>query len=259
MIKIELRNRKNQKIIGVLEKPEGDIIGTSILEHGWGGSKERPTMQALKRGFLDSGFQTFNFDATNSFNESDGDFEKSTMQLHYEDFEDVAKWTQKQEWFIGPMALGGHSKGGYAVVRYAEEYSNEVNYVISIAPVVSGKLSFEAHERKEPGGIERWKKEEVIEEVSKNGQTKRKHWFQMEERLAHDLLPKADKLIMPILLIVGSEDTSCPPDHTKILYDKIASNKKEIKIIDGALHSFQTQDEVEICKTIVRDWLKSLK
>ena len=37
MERIELKNRKNQKIVGILETPKGGIKGTCVLQHGWGG------------------------------------------------------------------------------------------------------------------------------------------------------------------------------------------------------------------------------
>ena len=37
----------------------------------------------------------------------------------------------------------------------------------------------------------------------------------MEERLNHDLIPKVSNLSMPILIIVGSKDDSCPLEHQK--------------------------------------------
>ena len=121
MEKITLKNRKNQNIVGLLEKPAGEIKGTAVLQHGWGGNKEKSTIQAIKEGFHQAGFQTFNFDTTNGSGESDGDFEKSTLGLLWEDLEDVVKWSQDQDWFSKPLALSGHSKGGYAVARYVEE------------------------------------------------------------------------------------------------------------------------------------------
>ena len=256
MQKIELTNRKGQKIVGVLEKPEGTIRGTCVVQHGWGGNRDKPTVQAMKSAFLESGFQTFNFDATNTFGESDGDYEKSTLGLHWEDLEDVVKWVQKQEWFKGPLALTGHSKGGYAVVRYAEEYPNEVSYLAPVAPVISGKLSFEAMEEREPRALKEWKEKGVREYVSeKTGKLKRNHWFQMEERLNHDLLPNAHKLTMPTLLIVGSKDTSCPEKHTRILFDAMPDGNKKIAIIDGAPHSYYEKPEQEDCISAIKDWL----
>jgi alpha-beta hydrolase superfamily lysophospholipase len=95
---------------------------------------------ALESAFLKNGFQTFNFDTTNSFNESDGKYAQSRLGLHYEDFEDVVKWAQQQDWFVAPLALTGHSMGGYSAARYAEDYPKEVALTAPIAPVVSGVL-----------------------------------------------------------------------------------------------------------------------
>ena len=95
MKKLTLQNRKNQKIVGVLEVLDGEVKGTCIVQHGWGGHKDKPTVQTIKNAFLESGFQTFNFDTTNSFGESDGDFEKSTLGFFWEDLEDVCRTTRK--------------------------------------------------------------------------------------------------------------------------------------------------------------------
>ena len=255
MQKLNLKNRKGQNIVGVLEKHEGEIKGTCVVQHGWGGNKEKPTVQAMKKGFLESGFQTFNFDATNTFGESDGDYEKSTLGLHWEDLEDVVKWVQEQEWFVGPLALTGHSKGGYAVARYAEEYPEEVSYLVPVAPVVSGKLSLKAMQEREPDVLEKWREDGVIETRSEKSEVvKRKHWFQMEERLKHDLLPAANRIIMPVLLIVGSKDGHCF-EQTEILFDNLPEGNKELKIIEGAPHSYYEKSEQDECTDAIKDWL----
>lgn len=258
MEKLTLQNRKGQKIVGVLEKPTGEVIGTCIVQHGYSGYKEQDHIQAVKDAFLENGFITFNFDTTNSFNESDGKFIDATLGLHYEDLEDVVKWVQKQEWFQKPFALTGHSMGGYAVARYAEEYSDEVDLLVPVAPVVSGELSFEAHERFEPGDLEKWKQEGVKETTSNSrpGVIKQMTWESMAERLDHDLLPKADKLVMPVLLVVGSEDKSCPPDHVKKLFDSIPGDKKEFKLIEGAPHTYRDEQDLRAVKSEIDSWIK---
>lgn len=255
MKKLELRNRKDEKIVGVLEKPAGKILGTFVIQHGWGGHRDKPTMQAIKDGCLAAGFQTFNFDTTNSFGESDGDFEKSTLGSFVEDFEDVANWAQYQEWFTGPLAVAGHSKGGYSAIKYAENYPGETSFVLAVAPVVSGKLSFEAHQENNPEELKKWETEKIVERIGKEGVVKRLHWHQMEERLKHNLLPDVEKITMPILLIVGSEDTSCPPKHIKILFDSIPSKEKQMNIMKGGPHSFYEASEQKECRDIIKDWL----
>ena len=255
MQKLELKNRKGLNIVGVLETPATNSKGTCIVQHGWGGHRNKVTTQAIKNGFLEAGFQTFNFDTTHSFGESEGNFEQSTLGSFWEDFEDVVTWVKKQDWFVAPLALTGHSKGAYSAVRYAEEYPDDVGFVVPVAPVVSGELSFEAHKESNPEDFAKWEKEGVLVREGSEGDTKIQHWSTMLERLNHNLIPNAFKLTMPILFIVGSEDTSCPPKHILKLLEAIPEGKKSIEIIQGAPHSFHKKEELENCTNLIKDWL----
>jgi len=259
MKKFTLQNRKNQNITGELKTPQGDIQGVCIVQHGYGGFKEQPYMQQLAQAFFVNEFITFNFDVTNSFGESDGDYEKATLQLHYEDLEDVITWVKEQIWYTGKLALTGHSMGGYTVARYGEEYPDHVDYIASIAPVVSGKLSWEAFNKAYPGKIDEWKESGwlVKESKSKPGNFKRSPWSHMEERLSHDLLPKAENLIMPILFYVGGSDLSCPAEQTQILFDKIPGGKKEMIVNPGVGHVYRTEEEIEHLYQSVNKWIEN--
>lgn len=259
MKKLILQNRKGQKIVGVLEKPEGEVKGTCVVQHGYGGFKEQEHVVSMKDAFLESGYITFNFDVTNSFNESDGKFEEATLGLHYEDLEDVVRWVQVQDWFQGSLALTGHSMGGYAVACYAENYPDQVSLLVPVAPVVSGKLSFEAQERFRPGELAEIKDKGFKEIISRSraGVIKRITWESVEERLNHDLLPKAFRLVMPTLLIVGSLDESCPPDHIKQLFEAIPGENKKYELIEGAPHTFREKSDLEKLKIVISDFLSN--
>ncbi len=260
MQKIKLQNRKGQTIVGILEKPDDEIKGTCVIQHGWGGTKEQPQVQIFKDVFLKNGFQTFNFDTTNSFGESDGKYSKSRLGLHYEDLEDVAKWVQEQNWFKAPLALTGHSMGGYSIVRYAEKYPDEVAYLMPIAPVVSGKLTTEAFMHYNPKEFRKWEQDGVLvkESLSTLGLIKKSPWETMIEWQNHDLLPNAHKLTMPIFLLSGSKDTTCPSDHVQQLYDAIPEGNKTYKIIEGAPHTYRTEKDLVRVKTLMDEWLKSI-
>ena len=256
MKKINLKNRKGQKIVGLFEQPERNIKGTAILQHGWGGNKERPTMLAIKKGFHNAGFQTFIFDTTNAAGESDGDYDKSCQGLHTEDFFDVMAWAKEQKWYSSPIALTGHSMGGYSVTKYTEEYPNEIDFCIPVAPVVSGKLVVDAYNKQSPEEMETLRKEKVLVYTSKRGIQKKKQWWQYEEWLNHDLLPEANNITCRILVIVGSADPTCMPEHMQLLVDQVSSNDKEVFIIEGAPHSYDELKQQKECSNKITDWLK---
>ncbi len=259
MEKIILQNRKGQNIVGILEKPEnGTIIGTAVIEHGYGGFKEQKHILAMRDAFLENGFVTFNFDATNTFGESDGDFEKATLGLHTEDFEDVTEWIQEQNWFTGPLAITGHSMGGYACARYAETFPEKVSFCLPIAPVVSGQLSWDALREFKPEEFNEWREKGMLEDESRSkpGAIKRKPWSHMEERLGHDLLPDAHKLTMPLFLFVGTEDTAIPPKHVRLLFDTIPEGNKTLVVADGAPHTYKTEKDISFLRNEIDKWLK---
>jgi pimeloyl-ACP methyl ester carboxylesterase len=252
---LTLQNRKGLNIVGDLEVPEGEIKGTCIVQHGWGSHRKKITIQTIKNSFLEIGFQTFIFDTTNSFGESDGDFEQSTLGQYADDLEDVVKWAQQQDWFTGPLALTGHSKGGFSILNYAENYPEEVSYLVPVAPVISGKLSFEANQKYNTQEFEQWKKDGVIVKIGSEGNTRVQHWFQMEERLNHDLLPAISNITVPVLVIVGSEDTSCPIEHQQILLDALSNERNKLVVLQGAPHSFKKESELNECKRAIQEWL----
>ncbi len=257
MQKLELKNRKDQKIVGNLERPVGEVVGTCIVQHGYSGFKEQPSVQALKNAFLNNGFITFTFDTTNSFGESDGKFEDARLGLHAEDLEDVVAWAKEQDWFIKPLALIGTSMGGYSVLSYCEKYPEEIAYCVSHAPVVSGKLHKEAKEETEPGLLKEWEETgwRETKSSSKPDLVKRSPWDLMVEYMNHDLLPNAEKLTMPILLIAGTADTAVLTKHIKILFDAIPEGNKEMKVLEGLPHTPRAEEELNNLRTTIEEWV----
>ena len=224
--------------------------------HGLSGSKEQPHVATLADAFKESGFTVIRFDTTNTFGESGGKYEDATITSSYEDLEDVIKWSKTQDWYEGPFVLAGHSLGGICTALYAENYPKEVKALAPISTVVSGKLSFEAHGKEE---IDEWKKTgwQVSESKSKPGIIKRLPWSHMEDSLKYNHLENVGNLTMPVLLIVGENDESTPPEHQKILYEAL-KGEKELHIIKDAAHTFREQNHLDKIKKIFKSWISKL-
>ena len=251
-------NRYGLKIVGDILIPKHSI-GLAFVMHGLGGFRHQKHLQLLAQTLLDNHYTVVNFDCTNSIGDSEGRYEDATMQLHYEDLCDVIAWSKKQSWYTAPYVLVGHSMGAYAVARYAEEYPTEVKAVFPHATVVSGELSFKAHEKFKLDETNNWRQTGWTHRTSssKPGVEMRLPWSHMEERLLHDLQPKAQNITMPVLFVVGEKDEPCPPDHEKILYDMIPG-PKEIHVVPDAGHTFKTPEQLDILKTIFDAWLHRL-
>lgn len=260
MKKFNIQNRKGLKIVGEVHIPENPS-GLAFVEHGLGGYKEQISIIATTETLFKNNYTVINFDATNSVGESEGKYEDATTQLHYEDLVDVIEWAKNEAWYKEPFILAGSSLGGYAVIRYAEENPNKVKAVFAKAPMVAGEFTFLANEKFNPEVLKSWKETGWNERksVSKQGLIKRLPWSHMEERLNHDLRPNASKLTMPILLVVGDKDTSCPADIQQILYDLLPTNpSNELHILKDAPHTFREEKDLNQLKSILDKWLKKL-
>ncbi len=254
----KIKNRKGLEIVGNISTPENPK-GLAFTMHGLGGFKEQKHIMVLVTTLLENNYIVVNFDATNSIGESEGKYEDATTQLHYEDLVDVITWTKGQDWYQEPFVLAGHSLGGYAVARYAEDYPQEVKAVFPYAALIAGELSFKANEMFEPEKLKAWKETGWQERfsTSKPGLKLRLPYSHMEERLNHDLRPKASKLSMPVLMVVGENDIGCSSGTQKMLYD-IVTGPKEIHIIPGAPHTFKEEENLMQSKIIFENWIKKI-
>lgn len=256
MEKLFIQNRQGENL-SVLVERNNHPKGLAFVMHGLGGFKEQDHIATFADAFKERGFTVVRFDTTNTIGESGGKYENATITNYYNDLEDVIEWAQTQEWYKVPFALVGHSLGGICTALYAEKYPDKVMALAPISPVVSGKLSLAREEKLEH--YRQWKetgwKQEVS--VSKPGVIKRLPWSHMEDRLRYDLLPDASNLTMPVLLIVGENDTSTPPDHVKILFDALPE-QKEYHVIKNAPHTFRDKGHLEEIKNLFLRWIDTL-
>lgn len=257
-MRVFIQNRKSQKISVLVEKQDNQR-GLVLVMHGLGGFKEQPHIQAFADSFKEEGFTVIRFDTTNTLGsrESEGNYEDATVTNYFADLEDVIKWASSKEWYEEPFYLVGHSLGGISVTLFAEKLPSKVKGLAPIATVVSGEISLKAPRYQGNDILKRWEETglKVEESKSEPGVMKRLKWSHMEDRLKYTILDDVDKLKMPVLLIVGSNDESTPLDSQQILFDKLPS-EKEIHVIEGSDHNFRNEKYLKEIKRIIKNWIK---
>lgn len=255
MQKLFIQNRKGQKVCVVVEGEE-NTAGLAFLMHGLGGYKDQPQILAAEEAFLEAGYTVVRFDTTNTFGESDGEYEKATVTNYYEDLEDVITWASEQEWCQEPFVLLGHSLGGICTTLYAEKFPEKIKALAPLSTVISGELSVASREEAAAEWQRTgWREEESI---SRPGTTRRLPWSHMEDRLQYNILLEAEKLTMPVLMVVGSKDDITPLEHQQIFY-QVLPGFKELHIIEGSQHTFRSEEHVTKLKNIVKNWLEKIE
>jgi len=250
MEKIFIKNQKNQNIVVIIERAENQV-GLAFVMHGLGGSKDQAHIETFAKAFSNNNYSVVRFDTTNTFGESDGNYEDATTTNYYEDLEDVINWSKNQDWYQKPFALCGHSLGGICTALYAENNPDEVKALAPISTVVNGELSWKTRTEEE---LKNWKETGWQIRQSFSGITKKLKWSHMEDRLKFDLLKKVEKLTMPVIMIVGDMDDETPLDQQKILFDKLPG-RKELHIIKGAPHTFRDPNHLEEIYQLMNKWI----
>ena len=255
MKKLFIKNRKGEHISVLIEENKNQK-GLIFVMHGLGGFKEQEHIRVFADAFKEKGFTAIRFDTTNTLGESGGEYENATITNYYQDLEDVVGWAQGQKWYQEPFALSGHSLGGICTALYAENYPEKVFALVPISPVVSGKLSIEAHKHRNAEDFANWEKVGWKEEESRSkpGVIKRLPWSHVADKLKYDLLPNVANLTMPVLLITGENDTATPPDHVRILFEALPG-PKEFHVIKNAPHTFRDEQHLEEIKNILLSWI----
>lgn len=251
-----IKNRKDQKLSVVIQQPT-TAVGLAFVMHGLGGFKEQPHIEVMAQAFLDNGFTVVRFDTTNSFGESDGQYEDASVTSAYEDLEYLIDWSRAQDWYQEPFVLAGHSLGGLCVALYAQKYPTRVSALAPISTVVSGALTFSAgHYAQE---LPAWRESGwlISESKSKPGLIKRLKFAFHDDALKYDLLPGVDQLTMPVLLAVGDRDESTTPEQEKLLYD-LLPGPKELHLIKNADHNFRQPGNLDELSRVINQWLTGL-
>lgn len=249
----EIELKKVNKNISILKEIVDDQEGLALIMHGHGAIKEQAQLEAIANTFLDNNYSVIRFDCVHSTGKSKGGkYEDATTSNYLEDLIDVIEWAKTQKFYQLPVIVG-HSLGGMCVTLYAKE--NSVKALGLLSPVISGELSLSKRPIDE---LLKWKQDKVLirESTTTNGVTRRIKWMYAEDLLTKSLLTGAEKLDIPILLIVGEKDTLIPPTHATLFYWKLAC-PKEFHIISDAGHDFhgETLDKV---KYLFDNWIKKL-
>ena len=199
-----------------------------FLMHGLSGNKEEPHLRAMAEAFIEDGYTVVSWDAVHTFGESTGgQFEDATITNYYSDLEDVISWGSTQEWYVEPFVLCGHSLGGISIALFAEKYPEKIRALAPISTVVNGELRMES----KADIVDDWKRTGFYTQKRRNGENKTLKWSHMEDNMLYDITKKASRLTMPVLLVVGSNDTSTKPWHQQVFYDSLSTDK-EMHIID---------------------------
>jgi pimeloyl-ACP methyl ester carboxylesterase len=251
-----ITNTNGEKIAVEVDSPK-QVKGLAFVAHGLGGFKEQPHIVAFSQALNEAGYLTIRWDARKTMGESEGELLDATLTNYLEDFETVADWVSTQDWYEESFVVCGHSLGAACALLFSVAHPEKVKALIPASAFISGS----EFEKTLPADVlTHWKQTGIREWMSSSqpGVLKRLKWSFMEDAYTFNLLNEIKKITQPTLLIVGSNDKDTPVSLQKNLFNMLSSSEKELRIIEGAEHTFKDPSHLNQIKEIVKAWMNKI-
>ena len=246
-MKLFINNRKGQKISVLIDKQESQK-GLVFVMHGLGGFKEQPHIQTFADSFLESGFTVVRFDTTDSFGESDGNYENATTTNYYEDLEDVINWANKQEWYQEPFCLIGHSLGGLCITVYASRYQQKVQALVPASPTINAEIL----ENKKKGELTEI--DGIVWHIVKHHNLdyiKKLKWINfIEDFRNYDLRESLAQVNTSKMVLIGENES-----YLKPLTEMSRELGFNLEVIKNADHNYLNEGNLKQIKEIIKKFI----
>ena len=244
-----LKNNQGQAIHVKIYNENGDKL--AFVLHGLASNMNHQTVQTTKQAFLKNGYTVVTLDARYSLGKSDGDVAHVSLNTLSEDLETVVNWAKTQPFYHEPFAVAGHSLGGAASILYSKNH-NHVNFLIPIAPVISGEQWKTSCMKNMPDFCKQWK-EKGYYEYTLNGKSVNIFYSVVENAKSYNALDFADNITAPTLFIIAENDNII--EETDIQKTADLMNAKVVKISQST-HNFTRKQNLNDLYQAIDDFIK---
>lgn len=242
----EIRNAVGERIDYAFASGAADTKKAGwlvLLGHGVTGNMDRPVVADTASALNAAGFDTLRFSYTGN-GDSEGDFRESTISKEVGDLRAVIDVVLKAYSQVGYV---GHSMGGAVGVLSAAQ-DDRIAALVSLAGMVETKTFAET---------------EFGEETPDEGLMWEEETCPLSSAYMKDLcedivsvIPSAEKVEVPWLLIHGSADDVVLPQDTESI-QALKGDAVNVVMVDGADHSFNEPAHKEQMTTTVAEWLSA--
>jgi len=242
--KLEFSGSQGAQLAARLDLPEGEVRAYALFAHCFSCSKDVFAASRISKALTASGIAVLRFDFT-GLGQSGGDFSNTNFTSNIDDLVNAADFLRAN--YRAPGLLIGHSLGGAAVLA-ATHRIPEVQAVVTIgAPsdphhVVNllkddvAAIRAQGFARVDLGGREFCVREQFLDDVAEQPQTKRIH-----------------DLGVPLLVMHSPSDGTVPIDNARAIFDR-AQHPKSFVALDGADHLLTKRADAEFAAAIISAW-----
>jgi acylglycerol lipase len=253
--------------------PDGKVKAVLFIVHGLGEHSGRYT-NVVNR-FVPSGYAVYGLDQI-GHGKSEGGREQVER---FEDFTDnlTIYYNMVKAWQPGkPIFLYGHSLGGligcYHLLDHQADFKGAVisaalvRVPANISPltVTVGKMLSAIAPKagviplnaagisRDPAVVKAYEDDPLVF----HGKTPARLSAEMLKAMMR-ITAEAGRITLPVFILQGSADKLVDPGDAQLLYDKVSSNDKTLRMYDGLYHEVHNEPEREMMFKDLEAWLKA--
>ncbi len=231
--KIEFKNPKEKKLVGVLHLPEKENKKVIVICHGFCANKDRKRLIAIADIYAKNGISALRFDFSGS-GESEND--EITVENQVDDLKSAIEFVKERGY--KDIGIQGESLGGLVSLLV---YNEDVKAIVLWAPVTAGKDKLE-----EVVVQEKLSKEELEEKgyviKKKDGRDFKIPKKYFEERLKINQKKLLSRVKCSVLILHGDKDDVVPLEESKEALQYLRDAKLEV--IKGGSHKLDMIQDV---------------
>ena len=251
--------------------PDGEVEAVILLVHGIGEHSGRYTNHV--NYFVPRGYAIYALDHL-GHGKSEG--EREVIE-RFSDFTDMLGIFSGmvREWQPGkPIFILGHSMGGLITSTYLLDHQDEFQGAILSAPAIKpggdisgatiavGKIISRILPKmgvlalddsgisRDPAVVQAYRADPLVFQ----GKTPARLGAEMLSAMQR-VTDTASAITLPILILQGTGDMLVNPSGAQILYDKVGSADKTLKLYDGLYHELHNEPERDVMFADVEAWL----
>ena len=251
--------------------PDGEVRAVILLVHGIGEHSGRYTNHV--NYFVPRGYAIYALDHL-GHGKSEGEREVIERFSDYTDTLGIFSGMVR-EWQPGkPIFILGHSMGGLITSTYLLDHQDEFQGAILSAPAIKpggdisgatiavGKIISRILPKmgvlalddsgisRDPAVVQAYRADPLVFQ----GKTPARLGAEMLGAMQR-VTDAASTITLPILILQGTGDMLVNPSGAQILYDKVGSADKTLKLYDGLYHELHNEPERDVMFADVEAWL----
>jgi uncharacterized OsmC-like protein/pimeloyl-ACP methyl ester carboxylesterase len=243
-INVEFENEEGQLLSGILDMPPSEPTHYALFAHCFTCSKNFKSAANVSRALAESGVAVLRFDFT-GLGQSEGEFAETNFSSNVDDLLAAARFLETE--YEAPTILVGHSLGGTAVLRAADDVPS------AVAVATIGSPAEPSHVERLLGDSRDELEEDGVAEVNIGGRpfTVRKQF--LDDLAEHNLKDDIGSLRKALLVMHAPLDNIVEIDNASALF-LAAKHPKSFVSLDDADHLLSSDADSLYAGRVLAAW-----